>query len=112
VLRRREAAAAGHGVRSREIAMEDQLVAAAVLDGHLARAPLLILPAGPIALVILRADLGVKRFEVIDADADRRARRAVPVDVEPAFAARDAHVQRRSRLKRCSKSISKPSQSM
>src|SRR5580704_5755913 len=53
-----------------EVAIERQPIAAAVLHRHLARAPFLILQAGPIVLVLLRGQLGVKRLELVAANAN------------------------------------------
>ena len=82
-----------------EVPKEDELVAEAVLDGHLALAPLHVLEAGPVVLV--RLERRVKLLELVALDHQVHAGRAVAVvlaEVDVTVVAHDAHVERHAGL--------------
>src|SRR2546423_1524482 len=60
-----------------EVAKEHEAVAERVLDAALARAPLLILDAGAVVLVVLGEQGLLVGLDLVDLDPDRAARRAV-----------------------------------
>jgi hypothetical protein len=98
-----------------EISIKDEPVARAVLYHHLSRSPFLVLQTGSVVFLRARLQLGMKCFQVVDANADARARTAIAVvlaQVNDAFSAGDLHVEGVPGSKRCAKSTLKQSQSM